>query len=282
MKIQYENRVMSSLLLYMDHYICKNGEAFSNKSSFFYPTEQTYTNLFNYSSPFKQFISDDSVPNATVMKTAYVNSGGYKEFAVGTSGLSAIDHNNGLVQMSVGVAGNNPISGNYSIKDFNIYLTNKPEEQILFETKYHLRPDIPEDVTGLPPDTQTFPAIFVKSVNGENTPGYYGGTDLTNVGVRAIVLADSAYDLDAVCSILKDRNKTEIKLIEELLPFNAIGAYTGGSYNYTGLAASASSGIFIDRVSISKNVGGDYNSLNPNVYPAFVDFELNEFRKPRS
>lgn len=283
MKIQYDNRVMSSLLLYIDHYVCQNGEAFTNTNSYFYPTNQTYNNLFNYAAPYKQLVVDESVDNATIMKNVYIESGGsFELFNVGQSGFNAIDHNDGIVQTTIQITGVNRISGNFAVKDFNIYLTNKAEEQILFETKYKLKPKVTQNLSGLAPDTETYPAIFVKNVSSQNTPGYYGGTDLSNVGVRAVVLADSAYSLDAVCSLLADRNKTMVKLIEEKLPFNAVGAYTGQSYNYTGLAASVSSGIFIENVSVSKNVAGDYSALNPNIYTAFVDFELNEFRKPRS
>ena len=283
MKIQYDNRVMSSLLLYIDHYICQKGEGFTNTNSYFYPVSQTYSNLFNYAAPYKQLVADESVAGATVMKSVYIDSGGsFESFNVGQSGVSAIDHNDGIIQTSVQITGDNRISGDFAVKDFNIYLTNKAEEQILFETKYKLKPKVSQTLSGLPPDTETYPAIFVKNISSQNRPGYYGGTDLTSVGVRAVVLADSAYSLDAVCSILADRSKTMVKLIEEKLPFNAVGAYTGQSYNYTGLAASVSSGIFIEDVSVSKRVGGDYSALNPNIYTAFVDFDLNEFRKPRS
>ena len=286
MKIQYENRVMSSLLLYIDHFVCEKGEAFTNSNSYFYETNQTYSNLFNYSSPYKQLVSDDSVSNANVMKTVYIDSGGsFKEFQGGASGVSAIDHTDALVQTTNQITGVNRISGNFSVKEFNTYLTNKAEEKILFETKYQLKPKTPQTLTGLPPDTETYPAIFLKNMSAQNTPGAYGGLDLTNVTARAIILADSAYNLDAVCSILADRNKTVVTFIEQSLPFNAVGAYTGQAYNYTGLVDSATgaakTGIFIDNVSVSKNVAGDYSSLNPNVYTAFIDFELNQFRFPR-
>ena len=286
MKIQYDNRVMSSLLLYIDHFICEKGEAFTNSNSYFYPTHQTYSNLFNYSSPYKQLVADDSVTGATVMKSVYINSGGsFEEFQVGSSGVNSIDHTDALVQTTMQITGSNRISGNFSVKDFNTYLTNKAEEQILFETKYQLKPKVTQTPSGLAPDTETYPAIFLKNSSSQNTPGAFGGLDLTNIGARAIVLADSAYNLDAVCSILADRNKTVVTFIEQSLPFNAVGAYTGQAYNYTGLVGAATgdskTGIFIDNVSVSKNVGGDFSSLNPNVYTAFVDFDLNQFRFPR-
>lgn len=277
---------MSSLLLYIDHFICEKGEAFTNSNSYFYPTHQTYNNIFNYSSPYKQLVADDSVTGANVMKSVYIDSGGsFTEFQVGSSGVNSIDHTDALVQTAMQITGTNRISGNFAVKEFNTYLTNKAEEQILFETKYQLKPKVNQTLSGLAPDTETYPAIFLKNMTSQNAPGAYGGVDLTNIGARAIVLADSAYNLDAACSILTDRNKTVVTFIEQSLPFNAVGAYTGQAYNYTGLVdaavGEAKTGIFIDNVFVSKNVGGDYSSLNPNVYTAFVDFDLNQFRYPR-
>ena len=54
------------------------------------------------------------------------------------------------------------------------------EEEILFESKYHVKPKTHQDTTGLAPDSQTFPAVFVKNVSSENVPFSFGGTDQTN------------------------------------------------------------------------------------------------------
>ena len=163
MKIQYENRVMSSLLLYIDHFVCEKGEAFTNSNSYFYETNQTYSNLFNYSSPYKQLVADDSVSNANVMKTVYIDSGGsFKEFQVGSSGVSAIDHTDALVQTTVQITGSNRISGNFAVKEFNTYLTNKAEEKILFETKYQLKPKTPPNFVRLASRYGNLSGYFLK------------------------------------------------------------------------------------------------------------------------
>ena len=73
MKAQFDNRVMSSLLLFVDHKLLNHGEAFDNHSSYFTEANQTYANYFNYSAPFKQLVSDVSIDGATVMTGVYLD-----------------------------------------------------------------------------------------------------------------------------------------------------------------------------------------------------------------
>ena len=279
MKAQYENKVISSLMLYIDHKLCMRGEAYTNYSSFFYEGSQVYSNIFNYSAPFKQFVMDESIPNANVLSGVNVKSGQWHFLTPGTSGLHSINHTQGATHFTTHVTGQERISGDYAVKDFNIYLTNLSEQEILFETKFHTRPKVHETASGLAADVETYPAIFVKSNGSKNEPFSFGGSDKTIIDARMIVLADSAFLLDASCSILRDCVKEIVPTISESLPFNALGAYTGQAYNYTGIATGT--GVFIDKAFVSKNVGGGYNDLNPDVHAAFVDFELVETRKPR-
>tara|TARA_R100000008_G_scaffold83828_1_gene69796 strand:- start:428 stop:1303 length:876 start_codon:yes stop_codon:yes gene_type:complete len=287
MKAQFDNRVMSSLLLFVDHQLLKHGEAYTNHSSYFNETTQTYANFFNYSSPFKQFVSDVSVTGANVMTQAYLDGAAKNP---GQDGFHSVDYLNGKVNFTSQITGSNRISGNYSVKDFNVYLTTLSEEEILFESKYHLKPKTHQQATGLAPDSQTFPAVFVKNTASENVPFSFGGTDQTNFNARLIVLADSAFTLDAACSILKDVVKSNVYFIQDDLPFDALGGYTGLAYNYTGLATGntldpfgPNDAIFLNKAYVSKNVAGlnAYDKVNPQMHTAFIDYELIIARNPR-
>jgi hypothetical protein len=178
------------------------------------------------------------------------------------------------------VTGQNRLSGNFAIKDYSVFLTNNSEAEILFETKYNIRPRINETPKPLPPDVRTYPSIFIKPNSSRNLPFAYGGIDNTVLDVRCVVLSDSSYSLDAVCSILRDSSKKTVPFIHDNLPFNSLGGYTGVAYNYTGLATGT--GIWIDSVEISQNAGlREYNELSPDVYSAFADFKICGIRKPR-
>ena len=65
------------------------------------------------------------------------------------------------------------------------------------------------------------------------------------------------------------------------LSLNALGGFTGVNYDYTDTATEGY--CYIDRVTVSKNIAnrGDFENLNPNVFSAFVDFELHNHRMPR-
>ena len=291
----FENQVMSSLLLFIDNKICKKGKAFTNHGSYFYHVEDQVEGSFSLSAPFKQLVVDTSLEavGADIMTGVFFGTQPFERFppyggnvdpAAQTSGPYPYTINHYQGQLTFEEDHKKLVSGDYSVKDFNIYLTSLAEEQLLFETKFSLNPATEEaNPTGLAPDAQTYPAIFIKNNGGQNEPFAFGGADDTIINARAIILADSTYELDAVCGILKDTARESLPLIEnDTLPFDARGAYTGELFNYddfkTGLGMSISD-VFVSKVMSNR---GDFTNLNPDVYSAFVDFELRKVRTPRA
>jgi len=272
MKAHYENKVMSSLMLFVDHYLLEKGEAYTNHSSYFYPTTSLYNGYHTYSAPFKQIVSDDSIAGAQVMKNVYVDG---TSVPVGNNDLHGINHYKGQVYFTSS-QDHAIISGNYSVKDFNVYLTNDPEHKLLFETKYQLAPKFPQQLSGLAPDAQPYPAIFIKNMGGLNQSFAMGGIDDTVTNARLVIIADSSFRLDAACGILKDLKNMNIPVAEDL-PFDAMGSYTGLNYNYNTLVTVDGPQIGEARVS-KMTMMGDFEKLNSDVFSAFVDFELHSFR----
>ena len=288
MKAQYENKVISSTLLWLDHTIVSDGSGYTNHGSNFYSVGSQWNGYYAYGAPYKQLASDHSLqPNAptdpTVMSGVYIDGA----FTLkGNSDFVDIDYSNGHVYFSSDQAGK-ALSGNYAVKDFNIYLTNKTDQELLFETKVEVKPKTATNPTALETDMITYPAIFLKNLGGKNEPWAFGGMDETLTDVRAIVLADSQFNLDAACSVLKDKVRTKIQLIEEdNYPFNALGGYKSSVYNYTGLAATSTSHVWVNDVNVSQfNVDyiSEIKNANPDVYSAIVDFDLrSENRTPRA
>lgn len=294
MKAQYENAVISSTLLWMDNTVLTKGEAFTNHQSLFYDAGSQWFGYNAYGAPYKQFVSDFSVPtsaptNPQIPTGVYV-SGVFRP--KGISGLVDIDYNNGHVYFDH-VIGVGQISGDYAVKDFNIYLTNKLEQEILFETKVTLRAKTFTSPSAIESNTITYPAIFLKNLGGKNEPWAFGGTDLSQNNLRAIVLADSQFELDAVCSIFKDQARTNIPIINsDGYPFNTLGGYrndlwqyNGTSvYNYTGLVANSSESLYIRDVFVTQynvNYIASLTNVNPNVFSAVIDLDLENVRLPR-
>jgi len=276
MKAQWENLVMSSIMLHLDHLICKDGEGFINYSGTFYQTRAKYKQYHSYALPYKQIIADTSVSGANSMQGAYID-GVFK--SVGESGLEGIIHHKGTLLFDNDMSGH-ALTGNFAVKEFNMYLTTKSEQDLLFKTAKQTNPKIKQTDEGLDPNTEAYPAIFLKNMGGYNQEFALGGIDNNITFVRAIVLANSAFSLDAVCGLMKSTSHRNFGIIGSL-PFNAIGAFTNVTYDYEALIAQnpPGSSAYIRDVRMTKimpNQAG-MQDLNLDVFAAFVDFEIHAF-----
>ena len=285
MKAQFENLAMTSLMLFLDNEVQSKGEAWANHTGVFYPTDNLYYGYYSYSCPYKQFVMDAGISGGApstnkphVVTGIYVD-GSFKKVG-DAGGPTYIDHMQGAVYFNSDQSAST-ISGNFAVKDFNFFITSESEEELLFETKFDIRPKINESPTGLSPSKQTYPAVFIKNNGGRNEPFAFGGTDMTKINARAIVLSDSAFSLDAACAIMKESTRKYVPVItSENLPFNALGVAKNGSIDYTAHMipgiVDAGSGMYIGDVTVSKIIAnrGDFNNLNPDVFSAFVDFDL--------
>jgi hypothetical protein len=277
MKAQLDNTLMSSMIIWMDHIILKNGQAFQNYNSKFYPITNIYNGFYTYGLPFKQVVSDSSIAGANLLSGVYINN---SFSTIGQNNLTGINPNNGQVYFTTNQSGN-ILSGSYAVKDFNIYLTNQPEEELLFETQYNIRPKTSMNPTGLAIESITYPCIFLKNNGGTNEPFALGGLDNTFAQVRAIVMADNMFNLDAVCSILKDTARRYVPLVTN--PFNNFGGLNSGYYNYNSLINNINVGndaFYITEVNVTK-IFANLNVKNNQVFPAFIDFTLSNIRYPR-
>jgi len=279
MKSQFDNLVTSSMVLFLDHKICSEGQGYTNFSGEIFSINNNYFSYNTYALPFKQIIADSSVSGANIMSGVYLNN----SFTVpGASNLVGINHYRGQVYFTGNLAG--MVSGNYSIKDFNIYLTNKPEEEILFKTQFEIRPKTVQAITGLADNTETIPCVFIKNNGGENEPFAFGGVDNTRVEIRCIVLADNLYNLDAVCSILRDTAHQFIyNISSNELGLDNLGNFTSGYYNYNNIINNKSNTddkLYIEDVRVSKipNFGSNTIVYNNSLFSAFVDFTLRKIR----
>jgi hypothetical protein len=280
MKANYQNSLTSSFLLFLDHEILNKGDAYSNASSLFYPVTGVYKNYYTYAGPYKQIVNDYSIAGASQMSGVYLNG---SFVTPGQSGLVAINHYDGQVVFSSN-KNSSTISGNYSIKDFNVYLTDKSEDYILFYTKIEPKSRRDIQVRGLETNEITYPAVFLTLESSTNDPFAFGGVDMTKVYFRTIVMSDDMFKLDAICGILRDTSHNFFKMVNNSdLKFNAMTAYTGTPFNYSSVATGAP--VYIADVDVSKvrpvNSPG-FTNLNPQVFSAIVDFELQDIRSPHS
>jgi hypothetical protein len=289
MKPQFDNQILSSFLLWFDNKLLTKGEAYQNVTGQFYSVLDDYYGYNAYASSYSQLVADASIPGATIVTGLYLGAVPWSPSNTpGVSPLIAIDYNNGRSYWS-GQQFSEDITGSFAIKDFNVFLTNQTEDEILFQTQYTNRNQISDVVpTGLQPDTKTYPVVYLKNAGGRNEPFAFGGQDNTIVYTRAIIVADSQYEVDAIGSIFRDTQKEYIPLLTEAeQPFNAFGGYRDNvQYNYTGITdcKDESQKAFLDDVNISRfdrTLENEVRKFNPNVYSSIIDFEISKVRFPR-
>ncbi len=200
--------------------------------------------------------------------------------------FGSINYDQGQIYFSGDIASDAVVSGSFAVKDFNVYLTSKAEQEILFENKIQLRPSTTQVETGLAPNVETYPAVFIKNNGGQNDPFALGGEDATKTELRAIVLSDSQFNLDALCSIFKDRVRVDVPILpDEKYPFNALGGLKSGVYNYTELISGVQDKVYLKNIEVSRFSLGymeNLNNTNPDVFKAIIDFELEGIRLPRA
>lgn len=283
MKASYLNNFTSSFFLWLDHELLSKGEAFLNYSGKLYASNDAYYDDTSsvYASPFKQWVYDSSITNAIVPSGVYVNNNFVSK---GVSGLS-LDFNRGRAIFDNNFVNTNNITANYSFKEFNIYYTDEKEEKLLFEKAYTLTPKVTMITGGLTVSENPYPCVFFKVKTNENIPFAFGGLDTTKNWVRCIVLAKDIFSLDSIVSVLNDSARKVFPVFEAKdLPFNYIGDLKSGVYNYNNMCNAQQNNklVFIKKVTCTKFEESENLYINKKTLAAFVDFEIESIRNPRS
>ena len=281
MKSQFLNQIVPSFMLFLDHEILQQGQAYTNYSGQLYQTTDSDFSQFNViGSPFRQWVSDSSIVGATIPSGVYSNG----NYIPKVSGL-ALDY--GMGRVITPLSFNPPnLTVNYAFKDLNVYYTDSREEKILFNTQYSLLPQNNfQAVSALNAVSRPYPCIYVKLRDSINEPYAFGGLDSTDTSIRTIIIADSNGLLDGTLSILNDTARKCFSIIPNAqLPFTAFGDYKNTSFNYNQLNAINLTGAnvtYIDKVLISKFDSIINKDMGDGVFAAFADFNLSNIRSPR-
>ena len=306
MKPQFQHTLVTSFYLWFDNYLQDNGEAYKNKTGIFYNmTDDRLDSNYNvYSSPYKQFIIDSglhtNVVNSQGTEGAIVidrisgqrADGSAFEVTRGTSGLK-IDYENGRVFFTGDENGELPgnnlsLSGQFGVKDFNVYVTNQTEEDLVVENKFKTNDRFGNlETSGVLPYDQVIPAVFITSESINNQPFAFGGLDVTQTNVKAVVMTSDLYCLDCVLSLAADSKKQSFVEVDfNDFPVTEFGdiktaTYPTG-YSYNQIETDNTQELFhIEEVFVSKLSDRVKTKVNPNIFVGFIDFEIHKYRRPR-
>jgi hypothetical protein len=257
---------------------------------------KTYTTkLYNYSdprlggdrvvygSPYKQWAYDKSITGLTI-PTGFTIDGNFT--ATGTSGMM-IDFDNGRIIFNSGVSTGLNITGTYSVKEINSYITDQPEDNLIIEGKYITNSRFTVTETNISPYNPVTPCAFVSIENMDNNGFALGGEDETRVTIKAVIFAENLYQLDGVLSTFADTYNTNFNIIpmtnHPLGEYNNLktGLYPTG-YNYiTTNAQYTANKCYIYDVTTSKMKDDVLKELNPTLHIGFIDFNIGNIRYPR-
>lgn len=286
MKAHFQNKANSSLFMWLNNLLAQNGSGFNMVGARLYPVQSEFTNLYSYAAPYAQFISDSSISGATVQTGIYLNN---IFVGSGQSGFFGYNYEKGRAYFTQAISPSITISGLYPIKDYNISLTDKPEETILFETQLKLRPKISVNLTGLQSSDMSYPVIFIRNNSYKNEPFCFGGTDLTKIQYSIIVFGDSRFSVDAVEGLICDSVRSYIPLLNpDDMPYDVYGRVKSGVYNYVTIknnkTPSSTNSIFIENVEKPEFNQVVYNELkkaNPEAYFTMIRMTTSTYRQPR-
>ncbi len=275
MKEQFQHKITNSFILWFDNFLLTKGEAFSNKTGtlFNYTDNRLDSRFTPYGSAYKQWVTDSSVTGATIPSGVFIDG----NFSGRDDGV-VLDFDNGRALISGDVT-TSTVTGEFAVKDFNIYLTNDTEDDIIVENKYVVNSRIPSITeTNITPYDDVVPAIFISTTRGENAPYALGGLQNSKINVNAVVLAEDTYGLDGVLSIFMDSvDECFAELPMKEYPVTELGDLKDNTYNYTGTAAGFDGNLkfYVDRVTTSKLTDRERNILANELYVGFIDFDIN-------
>ena len=253
---QPDNTICSSLLLFIQHQVLQNGQAYFNASSLFYPVEQTVQGLYNYSSPYRPLVNDISITGTNVMSGVYLNG---NFVTIGQSGLQYINHSKGTVTFNTPLPVGTQISGNFSVAEFDCRISDQADYKIILNDKYAPNPMYGTLPTGgLSEDVETFPAIILVPKRQENRPFSFSQVDDSRTEVRAIVVCQNVFQRVAVSNILKNLRLLSLPYITQT-SFDYLGDQTGIiPFNYSTATVSQYYNPVITAAKISEipEVGG--------------------------
>jgi hypothetical protein len=288
MKPQFQHQIVTSFALWLDNAICCRGEAFQNiESTLYYQEDQRLDpNYLAFASPHKQWIYDSSIEGAQVIDGITLDNYFVKKNSQGIQ----YDFENGRVLLPRSLA--NPssyVEALYAVKDFNIYITDQTEEELLIESKFDKNSRYDQDLyEGIKPYDQVVPAIFLSYEYGRNIPFAFGGEDITQSNIRCVVFAENSYQLDGVFSILNDLSTSSVANVGyNEYPLNEFGGLKFGYYDYKDLAEryynayNTQSLFHLDKITVSKLNDRVAKKSHPGLYIGFVDFEVRAHRFPR-
>jgi len=281
----FTHDVNNSFFLWFDNYLANQISGHRTYTTKFYCyKDDTIGSGVVYGSPYKQWVYDHNVAGATIPSGLTIDG---VFTPTGTSGLIFDFQNGRAIFQNTGVSSGLAITGTYTVKEYNTYITDETEETLLVENKYQTNSRFTVTENAVTPYDCATPAIFISAESVTNKGFAMGGMDETTVVMKGVVFAESLFQLDGALSACADAAQRCFKLIpmtaHPLAEFMNLktGSYPTG-YDYVNTSNQYTNKIFIYDVTTSKMRDSVSKELHPKLNIGFIDFDLGNMRYPRS
>lgn len=285
MKISFGHQATTSFTLWFEHYLLQHGEAYNNMTGKLYHIDdgRLPPGFERYSSPYKQWVTESGVGNGAYVPSNVSGAGTLVNKEDPLNGYYIDFDNGGVVVTGANASPNMNWSGEFSVKEFNIYNTNQTEESLVIEAKFDTNSRFTVIESGIAPYDFVTPAVFINNEYIENEPFAFGGEDKTVLNFKSVVFAENLYQLDGILSLFADSRNTSFSAINfGDHPIDEFGDLKSGKYSYPDLATHYKKDLFnIERVNTSKISETIRGSISPTLYVGFIDFEITKNRFPR-
>lgn len=280
---QYDHNVKASFGLWLDNFLFRKGESYTNAAYSMTKINGTLNGYNVFKSPHSQWVYDAGITGAQIPTGVWING----TFQAEDKNNIFLDFNEGRVFVKPNISATQ-VSGQYAFKEINLYFNSQKEEDLLFNSSFSPNPRTKAIVpTGM--SQHTYPAIYIQYGAGNNQPFAFGGLDSTTIRIRTIALTDSQYLFEGICGILRDSERSVIGYLEGAeLPFNAFGGLKSGlsTYNYIEQIKNKTSGgdaalMTIVRVAVSPFNAEVNEAIGSKVVGGFIDFDISTLRYPR-
>ena len=281
----FSHNITNSFFLWFDNHLMRKAQAFQTYTTklYNYTDARLGDNKVVYGSPYKQWAYDNSVSGISIPSGFLINNA---FVPTGTSGMY-IDFDNGRIVFNSGVSKNLNITGTYTVKEINSYITDQPEDNLIIEGKYVTNSRFTVSETYVSPYNPVTPCAFISIENIDNNGFALGGEDETRVRMKAVVFAENLYQLDGVLSAFADTYNTNFNIIpmtnHPLGEYNNLktGLYPNG-YNYIDVNKQhTDKKCYIYDVTTSKIKDDVVKELNPILHIGFIDWNIGNIRYPR-
>ena len=277
MKPQFQHKLVTSTMLWFEHFFLSKAEAYSVQTGKFkyYEDESLPDNFMAFGSEYKQIVYDSSLPNVSIPSGIYINN----QFSGFNNETLMLDNNNGRIIAS-GISQTANITGTFTNKEISLYYTNDTEENVIINAQELLNQSVANPHEFYSPYEQKLPAIYLVNQTIQNKPFAFGGMNETSTKATAIILAKQAFELDCILSIFADSYNEVIPICDfETEPLNEFGSLKTGYYSYQDVKNKYKDNyIFIKDVRSSKMSDKVRPNLLKQLYIGFIDFELSIYR----